>query len=318
MSELTIGTRGSSLALWQANHVRDRLQAAHLGLEVELEIIHTRGDKVLDAPLAKIGGTGLFTKEIESRLLDGSVDLAVHSLKDMTVEMPEGLALAAVPEREDPADALVARDGMTLADLPQGGRVLTSSLRRQAQLMRRRPDLVVESVRGNVGTRLRKFAESDACAIVFARAGLVRLGLLEHVTERLDPTDFLPACGQGALGIQVRAGDERTTGLCACLDDLETRMAAAAERSFLAGMGGGCQVPVGAYARRRGDEMAIDGMVANLDGSRLIRRDLTGRPSSEDDAVSLGRRLSEAAMAEGAQEILDEVARAACPDVEAP
>ena len=319
MTDLRIGTRGSLLAMWQANFVRASLQERHPGLRVELEIVRTKGDKVLDVPLARIGGTGLFTKEIESRLLDGSVDLAVHSLKDLPVELPQGLVLAAVPARQDPADALVARDGMTLADLPTGGRVLTGSLRRQAQLLGRRPDLVVSSVRGNVETRLGKFGESDACAIMFARAGLARLGLLDHVTERLDPADFLPACGQGALAVEVRADDDRTAGLCASLDHAESRLTTAAERAFLAGLGGGCQVPVGAYARH-GEEsgsLTITGMVADLQGSHSVRRTLTAPVGGPEAALALGERLAELVRLDGGQAILDEIAESGPPSAEA-
>ncbi|MCK4375072.1 MAG: hydroxymethylbilane synthase, partial [Candidatus Brocadiae bacterium] len=208
MRRLKIGTRGSELALWQAGYVRDALRRAHPGLEVALEVIRTRGDDVPDAGPAPTEGKGLFTGEIERALLTGGVDLAVHSLKDLPTQPVGGLALAAFPERADPADALVARDGLTLDSLPHGAQVLTGSPRRRAQLLRRRPDLKVSPVRGNVQTRLGKLDESDAHAIVLARAGLVRLGLADRVTERLDPADFVPACGQGALAVEIRGDDE--------------------------------------------------------------------------------------------------------------
>ncbi|MHC4480990.1 MAG: hydroxymethylbilane synthase, partial [Planctomycetota bacterium] len=277
MRLLTIGTRGSALALWQAGFVRSALTEAHDGLRVELEVVRTRGDRIKDAPLNKVGGKGLFTKEIEQKLLSGEVDLAVHSLKDLPVDLPEGLALAAVTAREDPADVLVAAGGSGLEGLPEGAEVWTGSLRRRAQLLHRRPDLQVRPVRGNVETRLRKFDESGADAIVFARAGLARLGLLGRVTERLDPASFLPACGQGALAVEVRADDGRTARLCRALDDLDCRIATMAERAFLRELGGGCQVPIGAFARREASSPSflLTGMVAGLDGARLLRGTLS-------------------------------------------
>ena len=238
MTLIVIGTRGSELALWQANHIRDCLLAGHSDVEVELEIIRTKGDKVLETPLHAMLDKGLFTRQIEDALLAGKVDLAVHSLKDLPTESPERLALAAVPAREDPADALISKDGLALADLPAGSAVLTGSLRRGAQLLHLRPDLELRPLRGNVRTRLRKLTESDAAATVMARAGLVRLGLDGHITERLDPTEFLPACGQGALGLQIRQDDAVVHDRLAFLDDPDARYAVSAERSFLAALGG--------------------------------------------------------------------------------
>ena len=214
MEACVIGTRGSPLAMWQADYVRRALIEAHPGLEVRIEIIRTTGDVLLEPPLARIGGTGVFTKEIENALLKRQVDLAVHSLKDLPTQLADGLRLAAVLKREDPADALVARDGRSLAQLPAGAKVLTGSLRRQAQLLHRRPDLKIAQMRGNVQTRLDKFDASDASAMLLACAGLARLNLSGRITERLDPAEFLPACGQGALAVEVRADDARAAELC--------------------------------------------------------------------------------------------------------
>ena len=309
MTRLVIGTRGSELALWQANHIRDCLQAAHSDLQVELEIIQTKGDKVLDTPLHAMLDKGLFTRQIEEALLAGQVDLAVHSLKDLPTESPEGLALAAVPKREDPADALISKDGLALADLPDGAAVLTGSLRRGAQLLHHRPDLELEPLRGNVPTRLRKLDESDAAATVMARAGLVRLGLDGTITQRLDPADFLPACGQGALGLQIRQDDSAVRERLAVLDDPATRLAVLAERGFLAALGGGCQTPLGAYARMAEAEMTLTAMVASLDGSRYLKQEVAGPVADAAEADALAGQLAENFQAAGGQEILDEVAR---------
>jgi hydroxymethylbilane synthase len=309
MTKLRIGTRGSALAMWQAQWVLDALRRAHPGLEVVIEVIRTTGDRVQTAPLPAIGATGLFTKEIENALLEGAVDVAVHSLKDLPTRLADGLALSAVPAREDPADALVAAPGRALQTLPRGGRLLTGSMRRRAQVLHRRPDLSVEGVRGNVQTRLRKFDESGADAIVLACAGLARLGLGGRIAERLEPADFVPAPGQGALGVETRADDARTLALCGALDVLELRLAVTAEREFLAALGGGCQVPIGAYARPgAAGGLALTGMVAAPDGSRLLKRALCAPAATEGEACDLGRRLAEALGADGCQRILDEVA----------
>ncbi len=310
MTRIVIGTRGSELALWQANWVRSALLAAHEGLTVELAIIRTKGDEVLETPLHAMLDKGLFTRQIEEALLAGRVSLAVHSLKDLPTESPAGLALAAVPQREDPADVLISKDGLTLKDLPAGSAVLTGSLRRGAQLLHFRPDLRASPLRGNVPTRLRKLAESDAAATVMARAGLVRLGLAAHITERLAPEEFLPACGQGALGLQVRAADAPVRELLAALDHPPTRRAVSAERAFLAGLGGGCHVPVGAHAIAvdAGAALRVTGMVASLDGSKFLKATVAGPVDEPDAAVGLGRRLADELRAAGCQEILDEVA----------
>jgi hydroxymethylbilane synthase len=303
-----IGTRGSALALWQARYVKSRLAALAPGTAVEIQVIKTSGDLIQDRALLEVGGKGLFVKEIQVALLAGEVDLAVHSLKDLPTEETAGLALSAVALREDPADALVSKGGVALADLPAGAEVLTGSLRRRAQLLHARPDLKVSPVRGNVETRLRKLDESAARAMVLARAGLVRLGLEGRVAQRLDPAEFLPACGQGALAIQTRADDPAGGGLVAALDDPPTRVAVAAERAFLAELGGGCQVPVGAYARAAGGgALAVTGMAATLYGSRLLRRTIAGVCADAAASAALGRRLAGEICSAGGDEILREV-----------
>jgi len=312
MRRIVIGTRGSDLALWQANHVRDALLGAHDDLEVELQIIHTKGDLVLQTPLHKMLDKGLFTKEIESALLAGTIDLAVHSLKDLPTELPAGLALAAIGKREDPADVLIGKTSDTLDALPQGAGLLTGSLRRAAQVLDARPDLDVRPVRGNVATRLRKLDESDAAAIVLARAGLVRLGLADRVTQRFDPEQFLPACGQGALGIEIRDGDAEVADLLAPLDHPATRAAVTAERTFLSALGGGCQAPIGAFGRICEDgRLVLTGMVASLDGARLVKQTAKSpdpAAGAAEAAEALGHGLAQAVCLKGAREILDEIA----------
>ena len=311
MSRIVIGARGSALAQWQANAVRSTLSGIYPQLQIDMKVIRTHGDKVLHTALHRMPDKGIFTREIESALVAGEIDLAVHSLKDMPTERVEGLTLAAVTLREDPADVLVGKNGLTLQALAQGATVLTGSLRRRAQLLHHRRDLRVLPVRGNVGTRLGKLAESDAQAIVLARAGLARLGLLDHVTERLDPDAFLPACGQGALAIEIRDDDRKMRDLLAPLDDRESHVAAAAERAFLSALGGGCQVPIGAYAKvtDNGERLTLAGMVATLDGSRLLRQSVDGPLDRQDAAVSLGRQLADGLYAAGCQEILDQATR---------
>jgi len=295
--------------MWQAEFVRKALLEEHPSLRIHLDVIRTRGDRVQDAPLSAMGSKGVFTKEIERALLAGSVDLAVHSLKDVPTSLPEDLVLGAVTAREDPADVLVGRDELTLEQLPRAANVMTGSLRRRAQVLHRRPDLTVCPVRGNVQTRLRKFEEGNADVILMACAGLVRLGLASRIVERLDPAGFLPACGQGALAVEMRADDTGLAELCRTLDDSESRAATCAERSFLAALGGGCQMPVGAYARFTGGaaELTITGMVANLDGSRLLRRTVSGRIARDDGAATLGRKLADVLRAAGCAAILEEV-----------
>jgi hydroxymethylbilane synthase len=295
---LVIASRGSQLALWQARWVQQ--QMAQKGRESRIEIIKTTGDKITDVPLAQVGGKGLFTKEIEEALLDGRADLAVHSLKDLPTELPAGLVLAAVPEREDPRDAIVGRK---LADLPQGATVGTSSLRRAAQLRKLRPDLQIESVRGNLDTRLRKLDEGRYAAIVLAAAGLRRLGWADRIAELLPPEVMCPAVGQGALAIETReagAGHDAA----ATLDHAETHAAVTAERGVLAALGGGCQVPIGAYASVEGGRLRIEAVVAAPDGSELVRGHSEG---SVFDAAAMGRALGDDLLHRGARRILDAV-----------
>jgi hydroxymethylbilane synthase len=309
MKRIVIGTRGSDLALWQSNHVRCALLEAHEDLEVELEIIHTKGDLILQTPLHKMLDKGLFTKEIESALLAEQVDIAVHSLKDLPTELPQGLAVGAIGKRVDPADALIGKTDQTLSQLPHGAPVLTGSLRRAAQMLDVRSDLDIRPVRGNVATRLRKLDESGAVAIILASAGLVRLGLGDRITHRLDPEVFLPACGQGALGIEVRDGDSQVADLLSPLDDMPTRLAVTAERTFLSTLGGGCQAPIGAFGRiSENDELLLTGMVSTLDGSQLIKQETKSSELTVQAAAALGAELAQSVCQAGAREILDEIA----------
>jgi hydroxymethylbilane synthase len=295
---LVIASRGSQLALWQAHWVEGQLQA--LGHEVRIEIIKTTGDKITDVPLAKVGTKGLFTKEIEEALLDGRADLAVHSLKDLPTELPEGLVLAAVPEREDPRDAVA---GKRLDDLPQGARVGTSSLRRAAQLRKLRPDLVVESVRGNVDTRLRKLDEGRYDAILLAAAGLNRLGWGDRIAEILDPARMCPAVGQGALAIETRASGAGFDAVHP-LNHAATHAAVAAERGVLGALGGGCQVPIGAHALVAGDRVRVYAIVASPDGSEIVRGESEG---SVAEADAIGRALALDLLERGGRRILQTV-----------
>jgi hydroxymethylbilane synthase len=304
MKTLRIGTRGSKLALWQAEWVKSRLVATHAGLRVELVKIKTSGDMILGVPLAKIGGKGLFVKEIENALLEGRIDLAVHSMKDVPILIPQGLMLYAVTEREDPFDVTVSKNGRVLSDLPPNARIGTSSLRRQAQLLHFRSDLEVVSIRGNLDTRLRKLAEQNLEAIILASAGLKRMGLSDRVTERIPPEICLPAIGQGVLAIETRERDRKVHDLVAFLNDSETAIAMEAERSFLKRLEGGCQVPIAAYARRVDGELEIEGMVASVDGKKMVRRTERGKPN---EAEALGTRLAETLLSLGGDEILREI-----------
>jgi hydroxymethylbilane synthase len=304
MAKLRLGTRGSDLARWQADHVAGLLVGACPGIELDIVVITTTGDRVLDTPLAKIGGKGLFTKEIEEALLDRRIDIAVHSLKDLPTLLPAGLELGAVLSRTDPRDVWISRSGKTLAEMPPGARIGTSSLRRQSQLLRVRADLRIETLRGNVPTRLKKALAGDLDAIVLARAGVERLGYLSHVTEVLSSDLMLPAPGQGALGIESREGDGRARELLALLDDPATRAATTAERAFLQALGGGCQVPIGALARpaqEGGGALLLEGMVADPSGTRVLRGSRTG---PAEDARELGELLARQLIEEGAGEIL--------------
>jgi hydroxymethylbilane synthase len=297
-----LGTRGSALALWQAHTVADRLTAS--GTRVEIVTIRTAGDRLQQAPLGEIGGKQLFVKEIEDALLRREIDVAVHSAKDMPAVLPDGFAVAATLPREDPRDALVAASGKGLDALPSGSRVGTSSLRRRSQLLARRPDLVVEELRGNVPTRLKRVAEGRYDAVVVAAAGLRRLGLADRITELIDESVMLPAPGQGVLGIQTRGDDAATIAAVRRLHDEVASAEATAERAFLAGLGGGCLVPVGARGRVTGDRLQLEGVVAHPSGRPLVRRAAEGPLAA---AVAIGHALAETALAHGAREILAEV-----------
>jgi len=307
---LRIATRKSKLALWQAEWVAGRLRELHPGLRVELVKVVTKGDKILDVPLAKVGGKGLFVKEIEDALLDGRADIAVHSMKDVPTELPEGLHLPVVCEREDPRDAWFSRTGAGFRDLPAGSRVGTSSLRRQAQLRALRPELVFENLRGNVDTRLRKLSEGRYDAIVLAAAGVKRLGLADRVTEYLDTDLTLPAIGQGAIGIECRRDDPRVNALVAPLRHEPTWTAVTAERAFLARLEGGCQVPIAAFAQVTDGFVRLRGLVGNLAGTEIVRGERSG-PKGE--AAALGRALADELLDRGAREILAEVYGTAGP-----
>jgi len=294
---IRIATRGSKLALWQAEHVRDRLQSVEPGLVVELVVIKTRGDKILDRPLSEVGGKGLFVKEIEEALLDGRAEIAVHSLKDLTAEIPAELHLGAFPEREDPRDALLLSPSLrahkpTIAGirtLPEGAQIGTSSLRRVCQLKAARPDLRITPLRGNVDTRLGKVEAGELDAIVLACAGLRRLGHGARIDVSLSVEESLPAVGQGALALECRRDNPRVTTLLAALDHRPTRLCIEAERGFLAQLDGDCKTPLGAYATLADDAITIEGLLAEPDGSRLLRRTLSG---SANDGPSLGRQLA--------------------------
>ncbi len=301
---LRIATRRSPLARWQATHVAGLLRARDPALEVRLHEVVTRGDRILDVPLAGVGGKGLFVKEIEDALLAGQAELAVHSMKDLPAELAPGLTIGAVPEREDPRDALVAPRALTLAALPQGARVGTSSLRRGAQLRALRPDLRIEMVRGNVETRLRKASEG-LDAVVLAHAGLRRLGLADRVTYVFPPEEMLPAVAQGALAIEARAEDAATLERLRALDHALTRVQVEAERGFLGRIQGGCQVPVAAHATVEGDRVRLRALVASVDGSRLVRAERSG---ARDQARAVGEAVAEELLARGADRILRETA----------
>lgn len=301
---LTVGTRGSELALWQAEWVKSALRHRFPDLTVELAPIKTRGDKILDVPLARVGGKGLFVKEIEEALLDGRIDLAVHSMKDMPGEIPTGLRIGAVPERESPYDVLISRKNKPLAELPKGARIGTSSLRRGSQLLHFRPDFVILPLRGNLGTRLKKMKTENLDAIVLAAAGVKRLGLAEKVSEYIDPEILIPAVGQGALCIEIRDHDPDVLAMVTSLDHPETSAAVTAERAFLRFLEGGCQVPMAAYAKIAGPRLDITAMVAEINGSRVIRERASGRT---EDAAAIGTRLAKDLVDRGAGEILEKV-----------
>ena len=304
MSKLIIATRGSRLALAQAEWVAARLGALHPGLQVEMKLIKTTGDKILDVPLAQVGGKGLFVKEIEDALLAGQAELAVHSMKDVPSELPPGLELAVVSQREDPRDALVSPVAMEIKGLPTGAKVGTSSLRRQAQLLALRPDLEMVSLRGNVETRLRKLGELGLQAVILANAGLNRLNLREVKRAPIPTATMLPAVGQGALGLEIRGDDARTRELIVPLNHPETAAAVAAERAFLARLEGGCQVPIAGHATLDRGIVKFNGLVADLQGRRVVTGDGLAPP---EQAALMGRSVAEEILAKGGREILAEV-----------
>ena len=302
--ELVIGTRGSTLALWQAEWVHARLRQLEPGLLVSLKQIKTTGDKMLDTPLATIGGKGLFVKEIEDALLRGEIDLAVHSMKDVPTRLPDGLEILSIPERADPRDVLISRDGVMLDRLAAGARIGTSSLRRQAQLLNVRPDLSIHMLRGNLDTRLRKLEAGEYDGIILAAAGLCRLGWADRVTEYLSPDVCLPAIGQGALALEGRADDAFVRELAGRMEHRPTRLAVTAERALLERLEGGCQVPIAAYATIDHDGLSMSALVAGVNGRRLIRDAIHG---SVDEAHRLGVRLAERLLEHGGGEILREI-----------
>lgn len=308
MQLVRIATRKSALALWQANFVKAELEAAHPGLRVELVPMSTQGDKILDTPLAKIGGKGLFVKELETAMLEGRADIAVHSMKDVPVDFPEGLMLHTICQREDPRDAFVSNSYQQLADLPQGAVVGTSSLRRQCQIKAIRPDLQIKDLRGNVNTRLAKLDAGEFDAIILASAGLIRLGFEARIASFLEVGTCLPANGQGAVGIECRTDDLVVQQLLAPLEHKETRICVLAERAMNRKLQGGCQVPIGAFAVLQQNELWLRGLVGQLDGSEILRSEIKG---SAEQAEQLGMQLAEQLLALGADRILDAVYRQA-------
>ncbi|MDO7231530.1 hydroxymethylbilane synthase [Acinetobacter nosocomialis] len=301
MKTLKIATRQSPLALWQAEHIRARLQELHPDLTVELVKFVTQGDKILDTPLAKIGGKGLFVKELEAALLDGRADLAVHSMKDVPMALPEGLTLAVICEREDPLDAFVSNHFENFADLPQGAKVGTSSLRRKSQILKQRPDLQIIDLRGNVGTRLSKLDDGQYDAIILASAGLKRLGLEERIRHCIEPSVSLPAVGQGALGLECRADDQDVLALIQPLLHTETDVCVRAERAFNAYLEGGCQVPIAGYATLQDGKIHIEGRVGSPDGQTLLCAELT---DEAHNAQQLGENLARNLLEQGAGDLL--------------
>ena len=298
---LRIATRSSPLAIWQAEYVQQRLESLHEGLSVELVHIKTQGDKILDTPLAKIGGKGLFVKELEEAMMDGRADIAVHSMKDVPMELPPGFVLPVICEREDPRDAFVSNQYDSLASLPQGACVGTSSLRRQAQVKANRPDLVVKSLRGNVQTRLGKLDAGEFDAIILAAAGLKRLQMFDRIRYEMPPEESLPAVGQGAVGIECRDGDARTIELLSPLSDTDTWDRVVAERAMNRRLEGGCQVPIAGFALLEGDDLWMRALVAEEDGSRVLRAE--GR-AHRNAGAELGIQLAEELLAQGADDIL--------------
>jgi hydroxymethylbilane synthase len=303
---IRIATRHSPLAMWQANFVKAELLKFHPDLIVELLPMKTQGDIILDTPLAKVGGKGLFVKELEVAMLEGRADIAVHSMKDVPVDFPEGLGLTVICEREDPRDAFVSNNFTSIDQLPQGAIVGTCSLRRQCQLLERRPDLIVNDLRGNVNTRLRKLDEGQYDAIILAAAGLMRLDMHDRIASFIEPEVSLPAVGQGAVGIECRLDDQQTIDLLTCLEHTPTRLRVTAERSMNLALQGGCQVPIGSYAILTDEGLYLRGLVGSVDGKIIIRKEVTGKV---EDAEKMGLELAKQLLDCGAKEILEEVYR---------
>jgi len=301
---IKIGSRGSELALWQANWVKSALEEKNPYLTAEIEIIKTQGDKMVDVPLSKVGGKGLFVKELEDALLKNEIDVAVHSMKDMPVELPPDLYIAAIPRREDPRDVLIGKTAKTFQVLPKFASIGTSSLRRSAQILRHRPDLNIVPLRGNLSTRLRKLETDNLDAILLAAAGLHRLGQKDVITEYLPEMVMLPAIGQGALCIEARLNDEDVLPILQELDDPNTRLCITAERAFLKMLHGGCQVPIGGNAVIHRDSLTLTGVVCSLDGRIEVREVVSGKP---EEAEQLGIALAETLLAKGARDILEVV-----------
>jgi len=302
--KIRIGTRGSKLALWQANWVKSALKSVDPRLCVELVIIKTKGDKIRNVPLAEVGGKGLFVKEIETAILENRIDLAVHSLKDMPAVIPAGLQIGAIPERENPADVLISKNGHTLAELKPQARIGTSSLRRAAQLRFGRPDVCILPLRGNLDTRIRKLEAGEFDAVILAAAGVRRLGLEKKITEYLDPDRILPAVGQGALCIEIRSKDFENLQLISELNHHPTRLAVSGERAFLNRLEGSCQVPIAAYGQVIHDRFILTGLVADVDGSKQIKDSLSGSPA---DCEGIGIALAERLLDRGAARILNKL-----------
>lgn len=298
-----IGSRGSELALWQTNFVKSKLEEFFPAINLEIKIIKTTGDKMLDVALAKIGDKGLFTKQIEAALLSGEIDLAVHSLKDLQTVQPDGLEIGAVSERELPNDVLISKHHASIDELPENAKVATGSLRRKSQILNYRPDLQIYEIRGNVPTRLKKFEESDLDAMILAFAGVHRLGLDAHIKQIIPPEIMLPAVGQGAMAIEIRSDDDEMKSLIRQLNDEATWFCAAAERSFLRRLEGGCQVPIGANARLEKGIIYLEGMTGNLDGSINLREKISGEKL---EAANLGKRLAEILIERGANKLLEQ------------
>jgi hydroxymethylbilane synthase len=303
-SKLRIATRKSPLALWQAEHVKSRLMQAHEGLEVELVTFTTKGDKILDTPLAKIGGKGLFVKELEMAMLEGKADIAAHSIKDVPMEFPEGLFLSTILEREEPCDAFVSNTHDSIQDLPEGAIVGTCSLRRKCQLLSKRPDLKIKDLRGNVNSRLEKLDNGDYDAIILACAGLVRLEMADRIKQRISSSWILPAVGQGAVGLEAREGDEETLNLLSVLQHDDTTDRVTAERALNKRLEGGCQVPIASYAILDGDTLHLQALVGEPDGSKIVEGDISGHRS---EAEQLGIQLADDLLARGAKEILEKL-----------